>query len=99
VGSVLPDGLFKNQRSNFGKLWTVLQWKMLVLLWPSLPILPPNGIFNGHLVHFVVIWYIFFPFWYVVPIKIWQPWAHSGRGGRHFTTLPFPAVYEPEAFC
>jgi hypothetical protein len=37
------------------------------------------GIFYGHLVYFMVIWYIlwsfgiFFPFWYVVPRKIWQP--------------------------
>jgi hypothetical protein len=26
--------------------------------------------------HVVVIWY-FFPFWYVVPRKIWQPWWQS----------------------
>jgi hypothetical protein len=30
-------------------------------------------IFYGHLVHFVVIWYIFIPFWYVVPSNILQP--------------------------
>jgi hypothetical protein len=30
------------------------------------------GIFYGHLIYFVVIWY-FSPFWYVVPRKIWQP--------------------------
>jgi hypothetical protein len=35
-------------------------------------ILWPFGIFYCHLVDFVVIWYIF-PFWYVVPRKIWQP--------------------------
>jgi hypothetical protein len=28
-------------------------------LWPILSIILPNGIFYGHLVHFVVIWYIF----------------------------------------
>jgi hypothetical protein len=27
----------------------------------------------GHLVYFMVIWYIL-PFWYVVPREIWQPW-------------------------
>jgi hypothetical protein len=32
-----------------------------------LSILRPLGIFYGHLVHFVLIWY-------VVPVKIWQPW-------------------------
>jgi hypothetical protein len=42
-------------------------------------ILRPFGIFCGHLVYLVAIWYIlspfgiFFPFWYVVPRKIWQP--------------------------
>jgi hypothetical protein len=45
-----------------------------------------DGIFYGHLVHFMVFGYIlwtfgkvcgnlvyFFPFWYFVPRKIWQP--------------------------
>jgi hypothetical protein len=36
-------------------------------------ILPPLGIVCGHLVYFG----IFFPFWYVVPRKIWQPWFRS----------------------
>jgi hypothetical protein len=32
------------------------------------------GIFCGHLVYFMAIWYIpIFPFWYVVPRKIWSP--------------------------
>jgi hypothetical protein len=50
-------------------------------------------IFNGHLVHFTVFCYIlrtvgivrgnlviFFPFWYFVPRKIWQPWKGEGQG-------------------
>jgi hypothetical protein len=36
-------------------------------------VLMPFCTFQSHLVHFVVSWYIF-PFWYVVPRKIWQPW-------------------------
>jgi hypothetical protein len=45
------------------------------------------GICYGHLEHFTAIWYIlwpfgnvvviwlyFFPFWYIVSRKIWQPW-------------------------
>jgi hypothetical protein len=38
------------------------------------------GQFHGHLVHFMVLWYIlwsfgiFSPFWCIVPRKIWQPW-------------------------
>jgi hypothetical protein len=55
-----------------GKFWKVLQWKMLVFFMAILSILPPGGIFCDHLVHFVVIWYIF-QFWYVVTRKIWQP--------------------------
>jgi hypothetical protein len=37
------------------------------------------SIFYGHLAYFTAIWYIlwpfgiFFPFWYVVQRKIWQP--------------------------
>jgi hypothetical protein len=42
----------------------------------NLAILRPNGIFYGHLVHFVAIWYIFCPFWYSAPRKIWQPCNH-----------------------
>jgi hypothetical protein len=47
-----------------------------------------DGYFDGHLVHFMVFCYILltfgivrgdlvylFPFWYLVPIKIWQPWS------------------------
>jgi hypothetical protein len=30
-----------------------------IIFWAILSILRPNGIFYGHLVHFVVIWYIF----------------------------------------
>jgi hypothetical protein len=39
-------------------------------------ILWPLGIFDCHLVylmHFVVVWYIFPPFRYVEPRKLWQP--------------------------
>jgi hypothetical protein len=49
---------------NFMAIWNIL--------WPF-------GIFCGHLVYFVTIWYIsrafgtFSPFWYVIPRKIWQP--------------------------
>jgi hypothetical protein len=33
----------------------------------------PFGLFYGHLLYYTAIWYIFSTFWYVVPIKIWQP--------------------------
>jgi hypothetical protein len=66
---------FQTKNPNLGKLWRVLQWKMMVC------------IFYGHLVHFTVVccilwtfgkvrgyWY-FPPFWYFVLRKIWHPWV------------------------
>jgi hypothetical protein len=69
----LTFGIFYGQLVNFVVIWYIL-WSF--------------GTFCGHLVHFVVIWYIlwsfgtfcghlvhFFSFCYVMPRKIWQPWA------------------------
>jgi hypothetical protein len=59
---------FKTKNPNLGKLWSVLQWKMLVYFMAIWSILHPLGILCGHFVYFVVIWYIFgifFKFWYV----------------------------------
>jgi hypothetical protein len=61
---------FQNKNPNLGKFWKVSQLKMLVFLWSFclfcyiMVILRP---FCRHLVYF-------FPFWYVVPRKIWQLW-------------------------
>jgi hypothetical protein len=44
--------------------------------------LPPNGILHGHLVHFVVIWYIF-------PVLVVQ----RKIPGPKPTTLEFTAMY------
>jgi hypothetical protein len=67
---------FQTKNSYLGKFWRDLQWKM------------PVYIFYVYLVYFLAIWntlwpfgifYIwcflehFFPFWYVVQRKIWQP--------------------------
>jgi hypothetical protein len=46
---------FQTKNYNLGKFWKACQWKMSVFL-------RLNGIFYGHLVHFVVIWYIFLRF-------------------------------------
>jgi hypothetical protein len=70
LGTGMPDGIFSNQK--WGKFWRVFQWKLLVYLMDIWYSLRPFGIFYGHLVYFVVIW-SFFRF-FVVPIKIWQPW-------------------------
>jgi hypothetical protein len=61
---------FQNKNLNLGKFWRVLQWKMsvyFIAIWSMIVgtiwyILWPFGIFSGHLVYFMVIWY-FFPFW------------------------------------
>jgi hypothetical protein len=61
------------------------------------------GIFYGHLVNFTTIWYtswtfgifcghcmvgIFSPFWYAVPIKIWQPRVtHDRRIGSRIRVV------------
>jgi hypothetical protein len=56
----LPDSIFSNQKSNLGKFWSALQWKMLVILCTYfLSILRPFDIFYGNFVYFVVVWYIF----------------------------------------
>jgi hypothetical protein len=63
---------FRAKNPNLGKFWRVLQWEMLV--------------------NFMAIWLIFspnfgtfYPFWYVVPRKIWQPWF-----GDKATVRPYP---------
>jgi hypothetical protein len=69
-----PNGIFYGQMVYFMAKWYIL-W--------------PNGIFYVQMVYFIAKWYIlwppiwymyilysfciFFPFWYVVPGKIWQP--------------------------
>jgi hypothetical protein len=50
---------FQTENPNLGKFWKVLQWKMFGIFRAILSISRPTGIFYGHLVHFVVIWYIF----------------------------------------
>jgi hypothetical protein len=71
---------FQTKNPNLGKFWKVLQWKMMVFFMAILSILRPNDIFYGHLVHFVVIWYIFH-LWYICSTeKIWHP--SLNKGGR-----------------
>jgi hypothetical protein len=40
----LPDGIFSNQKYQFGKFWRVLQWKMLLNFMAIWYILLPFGI-------------------------------------------------------
>jgi hypothetical protein len=67
---------FQTQNLNLGKFWRVLRWTtMLVYFMTTESYLWPFGIFCGHLVCFMVIWYNPPPppFWCVVQRKIWQP--------------------------
>jgi hypothetical protein len=55
--SGLPEGQTKNP--NLGNFWKVLKWKVLVYRIAICYILWPFGIYYGHFVYFVVVWYIF----------------------------------------
>jgi hypothetical protein len=50
---------FQTKSPNLGKFWRVLQWKMLVYFMSVWNISLPFAILYGHLVHFLLIWYIF----------------------------------------
>jgi hypothetical protein len=50
---------FQTKNPNLGKFWGVLQWKILVYIMTIWSILLLLGIFYGHLVYFLIIWYIF----------------------------------------
>jgi hypothetical protein len=67
--------VFKPKIQNLGKFWRVLQWKMIVYFMDTRSILRSLVVFYGHLVYIGSWWLfgIFFPFWYFVPRKIWQP--------------------------
>jgi hypothetical protein len=49
---------FQTKNPNFGKIWRVLEWKMLLYFMTIWNILRPFGIIYGLLVQFVVIWYV-----------------------------------------
>jgi hypothetical protein len=73
----LPDGICSTRKSNLGKFWSVLQFKRLANFMTFWSIIVPFRIFYCHMVHFLVILVYFFPYWYVVPRKIWQPWTFA----------------------
>jgi hypothetical protein len=50
---------FQTKNPNLGKFCRVLLWKILVYFMTVWSILRPLQIFYGHLVYFVVFWYIF----------------------------------------
>jgi hypothetical protein len=50
---------FQTKDSNLGKYWRASDWKMIMYVMAIWNILWRFGIFYDHLVHFVLIWYIF----------------------------------------
>jgi hypothetical protein len=50
---------FRTQDPNLGKFWRVSQEKMLVYFVAVWSILWPFGLFCGHFIYFMVLWYIF----------------------------------------
>jgi hypothetical protein len=50
---------FQTKNLNMGKFWRTLEWKMLKCFMAIWNILRTLGIFYDHLVHFMLIWYIF----------------------------------------
>jgi hypothetical protein len=50
---------FRNKNPNLGKLFRALDWKMLMYFLAVWNILQTIGKFSDHLVHFVLIWFIF----------------------------------------
>jgi hypothetical protein len=62
----LPDGKFSNQESQFGHILEGLGTENV-----GIHILCVFGLFDSHVVYLKAIWYVF-PFWYILPIKIWH---------------------------
>jgi hypothetical protein len=57
--SGLSDGIFSNQKSQFGSILEGLTIEDEIYFMGIWSISRPFGMFNGHLVYFVVIWYNF----------------------------------------
>jgi hypothetical protein len=75
---------FQNNNPNFGKFRRALEWKMLVYFMSIWDILQRAiWYIYGTL---VILWSfgIFFPFWYIVWRKIWQPCLEDGPFSWHW---------------
>jgi hypothetical protein len=77
---------FQTENLNLGKFCRAFEWKMLVYFMTIWNILRPFGIIYGHLVLFVVIWYIFLVLVCLDPEKSGNP-DPNGLVGRLFHGL------------
>jgi hypothetical protein len=73
----LPDGLFSNQQSRFGKNFQCLRLENVGIFYGHLEYFPdicdilrPVGTFCAHFLHF-------FQLWFHAPRKIWQPYERE----------------------
>jgi hypothetical protein len=64
---------FQTKNTKLVKFWRVLQWKLLVYFMDIWSIL------RSFSIHVFWLISIFSPFWYIVPIKIWQPWPNPPK--------------------
>jgi hypothetical protein len=76
--------IFRPKIFNLATFWRVLQWKMLVYCMGIWSILWTFNIFYGHLVYFVVVWYIF---------------PRFGRLYQEKSGNPVPNPLAPPTFC
>jgi hypothetical protein len=73
---------FRTKNPNFGSFLRDLQWKMLVIFLAIWSILWPFGIFCGHLLNVVVMWYIFPRFGMLYKEKSGNLDCHKNLGRR-----------------
>jgi hypothetical protein len=78
----LPDGLFSNQKSKFEQILEGLAMENLSIFYDYLDFFRDIKIFNGHLVYFVVIWYIFPRFGILDQEKSGNPGEHADCPGE-----------------
>jgi hypothetical protein len=70
---------------NLGKFWRFLQWKILVHFMAIYSFLLPFGIFCGHLVYFVAIWYTYLVYF----VAIWYIWYILWPFGIFYSHLQY----------
>jgi hypothetical protein len=58
----LPDGLFACQKSQFWYIFEGLGMEYFGMSFVQFLFLMPFGVFYGHLVYYVLVWYIFSKF-------------------------------------
>jgi hypothetical protein len=63
--SGLPDGLFSNQKSQFGQILEGLRWENVAIFYGHL-----EYVFDGHLGYFMTLWYILCSFGKFFPVLV-----------------------------